>query len=121
MTDKFDEIFTLLADRGELITAIDIRKSIGKRNQQYVRLRGCILALIYKNTNAKLVELADLFHLNHTSVIYYNKTHLDRLNQDGEYRELYDELSQYLATILIDKNQSDIISVLGMIKNISTF
>lgn len=121
MTENIEEVFDLLAIRGELITTIDIRKNTGKRHQQFVRLRGCIIALLDKNTKCKLIELAAVLNLNHTSVMYYKKTHLDRLNNDPEYHYLYDELSQYLASILIDKNQSDIITVLGMIKNISTF
>jgi len=55
------------------------------REQHYVRLRSLFCYWCEMNCS----ELAELFKMDHTSILHYYDTHKDRLMYDKQYQKLF--------------------------------
>lgn len=116
MTNKLIELYTNLCEFMQTYTGYDITKVHGIRKGTYVRIRASIIVVMTKYKGTSTVELAELLGMDHTTIIYHRDNHAGRYQSDDDYQELYDQLARYLVGIEGKKSDTDLVRVLGLIR-----
>ena len=116
MTKQTIELFNNLCDFSKEYTGLDIRMLNGIRKAPYVRIRAsiCVIMMRYRGTSS--VDMARLFSIDHSSVIYYKNNHKGRHFSDDEYADVYDAITKYMISINSEKSKNDLVKVLGLIR-----
>lgn len=100
-------------------SGVNIR--VRKRERKYVSMRMALANLMISNTKIGISKLSRLMHLDHTTIIFYREEHRHRVKLDEQYYNTYIYVSKLVGGVFEKKEDTDLITLLGVMKKTLTF
>lgn len=93
---KAEENYRLLVAKAKELTDLDITYAKSRRFE-VVMVKACVANILSRYFGYTTLLIGKLIGMHHSTVIHHLRNHSDRLRQEDEYSELYDQLSKYTS------------------------